>query len=128
MLALPFAGSVAAAFLPTHARNAAGVLAGAVALAGAVLAAILYSRISGGAVIRAEVEWLPSLGLNLLLRLDGLSWIFAFLILAVGFLVVLYARYYMSPEDPVPRFFSFLLAFMGSMLGLVLSGNPSPSS
>src|SRR5690554_5546326 len=29
----------------------------------------------------------------------------------------------MSPEDPVPRFFSFLLAFMGAMLGVVLSGN-----
>ena len=29
----------------------------------------------------------------------------------------------MSPDDPVPRFFSFLLAFMGSMLGMVLSGN-----
>src|SRR2546423_15413492 len=29
----------------------------------------------------------------------------------------------MSPADPVPRFFSFLLAFMGAMLGIVLSGN-----
>ena len=29
----------------------------------------------------------------------------------------------MSPEDPVPRFFAFLLAFMGAMLGVVLSGN-----
>src|SRR3546814_12089743 len=29
----------------------------------------------------------------------------------------------MSPEDPVPRFFAFLLGFMGSMLGIVLSGN-----
>ena len=37
--------------------------------------------------------------------------------------MVLYARYYMSPADPVPRFFSFFLAFMGSMLGVVLSGN-----
>ena len=37
--------------------------------------------------------------------------------------MVFYARYYMSPADPVPRFFSFLLAFMGSMLGIVLSGN-----
>ena len=123
MLALPFAGSLGAAFLPVRARNAAGVLAGAIALAGAVLAVLLYSRVANGAVIRSELEWLPSLGLNLLLRLDGLSWIFAFLVLGVGFLVVLYARYYMSPEDPVPRFFSFLLAFMGSMLGLVLSGN-----
>src|SRR4030095_10717276 len=29
----------------------------------------------------------------------------------------------MSPADPVPRFFSFLQAFMGAMLGTVLSGN-----
>jgi multicomponent K+:H+ antiporter subunit A len=29
----------------------------------------------------------------------------------------------MSPADPVPRFFSFFLAFMGAMLGIVLSGN-----
>ncbi|MCF9009094.1 monovalent cation/H+ antiporter subunit A, partial [Pseudomonas carnis] len=32
-------------------------------------------------------------------------------------------RYYMSPDDPVPRFFAFFLAFMGAMLGLVISGN-----
>src|SRR3546814_20281198 len=34
-----------------------------------------------------------------------------------------YARYYMSATDPVPRFFAFLQAFMGAMLGIVLSGN-----
>src|SRR3546814_20447195 len=38
-------------------------------------------------------------------------------------LIVLYARYYLAPQDPVPRFFAFFLAFMGSMLGVVLSGN-----
>jgi multicomponent K+:H+ antiporter subunit A len=48
---------------------------------------------------------------------------FAILITGIGLLVVLYARYYMSPADPLPRFFSFLLAFMGAMLGIVLSGN-----
>src|SRR3546814_12079291 len=82
-----------------------------------------YPALSSGAVIRKEIDWLPSLGLNLIVRLDGLSWLFAFLILGIGALVALYARYYMSPEDPVPRFFSFLLAFMGSMLGIVLFGN-----
>ncbi|WP_284734341.1 monovalent cation/H+ antiporter subunit A [Sphingosinicella terrae] len=123
MLALPFAGSLAAAFLPVHARNTAGVLAGAVALGGTLVAILLYARLPAGTALRSEVEWLPSLGLDLLIRLDGLSWVFAFLVLAVGLLVVIYARYYMSAEDPVPRFFSFLLAFMGSMLGLVMSGN-----
>src|SRR5690606_31926480 len=73
--------------------------------------------------LRQEYSWLPEYGLNLVLRLDALAWIFVMLVLGIGFLVVLYALYYMSPEDPVPRFFSFLLAFMGSMLGVVLSGN-----
>jgi multicomponent K+:H+ antiporter subunit A len=123
LLLLPFLGSLLAAFLPARARNIAGLFAGAIALTGTGLAVYLYSSVANGAIVRAELEWLPSLGLNLLLRLDGLSWIFALLVLAIGFLVVVYARYYMSPEDPVPRFFSFFLAFMGSMLGLVLSGN-----
>ena len=66
---------------------------------------------------------MPDLGLEFTLRMDGFAWMFAMLVTGIGFLVVLYARYYMSPADPVPRFFSFLLAFMGAMLGIVLSGN-----
>ena len=123
IIVLPFLGSLLAAFLPRAARNAAAALAGTTALAGLAATASLYASVSTGTVIRSEIEWLPSLGLNLLIRLDGLSWIFAVLVLGIGALVVLYARYYMSPADPVPRFFAFLLAFMGSMLGLVLSGN-----
>src|SRR5690606_13630916 len=68
-------------------------------------------------------QWLPQFDLNLVLRLDGLSWIFAMLVMGIGALIVLYARYYMSPDDPVPRFFTLLLAFMGAMLGIVISGN-----
>lgn len=123
IIVLPFLGSLLAAFLPRAARNAAAALAGTTALAGLAATASLYASVSAGTVIRSEIEWLPSLGLNLLIRLDGLSWIFAVLVLGIGALVVLYARYYMSPADPVPRFFAFLLAFMGAMLGLVLSGN-----
>src|SRR5690606_30986077 len=57
------------------------------------------------------------------LRASGFSWVFLMLICGVGLLVSVYARYYMSPADPVPRFYSLLLAFAGSMIGLVLSGN-----
>ncbi|WP_206430585.1 monovalent cation/H+ antiporter subunit A [Sphingomonas sp. ABOLG] len=123
ILLLPFAGSLAAALLRPGARTAAASIAGVTALAGTILVGLLYPALAGGGLLESRVEWLPSLGLNLVLRLDGLSWVFAMMVLAIGFLVVLYARYYMSPEDPVPRFFSFLLAFMGAMLGLVLSGN-----
>jgi len=123
LVALPFLGSLVAGFLPANARNAEAWLAGAVALTGVALAAIWYPDVVDGGVVRYQLEWMPTLGLTFNLRLDGFAWLFALLVTGIGLLVVLYARYYMSPEDPVPRFFSFLLAFMGAMLGVVLSGN-----
>jgi multicomponent K+:H+ antiporter subunit A len=122
MTFLPFAGGLLAAFLPKHARNTAAGLAWGVAAIGIICALLLFPAVSEG-VVRHEIEWVPSFGANLILRLDGLSWIFSVLVLLIGALVVLYARYYMSAQDPVPRFFSYFLAFMGAMLGIVMSGN-----
>jgi len=56
-------------------------------------------------------------------RMDGLAWVFALLICAIGALVVLYAAYYLHAKDPAARFFRYLLLFMGAMLGLVLADN-----
>ena len=123
VLVLPFVGSFVAALLPTNARNVEAWLAGTIALAGLIGMFMLYPAVVDAGSIRYDAEWLPQLGLNFTLRLDGFAGLFAVLVTGIGFLVVLYARYYMSPEDPVPRFFAFLLAFMGSMLGIVLSGN-----
>src|SRR5690606_20900248 len=115
LIALPFAGSLLAGLLPTNARNAESTLAGLVALTAAVWVATLFPEVRDGGVIRVDIAWLPSLGLDFVIRIDGYAWMFAMLVTVIGALVVLYARYYMSPSDPVPRFFSFLLAFMGAM-------------
>ena len=124
LAALPFLGMSAAPMIPPrHARNAAALLAGLVALAGLAILIWLYPQIADGGAIRYEAAWLPDLGLNLVLRLNGLSWLFAVMITGIGFLVVLYARYYMQPDEPVARFFALFLGFMGAMLGIVLSGN-----
>ena len=123
ILALPFAGSLCAALLPSNARNAEAWLAGVLALACFVLVASLYPQIADGGVVRADLAWAPALGLQFTLRMDGYAWLFAMIVSGMGTLVVLYARYYMSPDDPVPRFFSFFQAFMAAMLGVVLSGN-----
>jgi multicomponent K+:H+ antiporter subunit A len=123
LLALPFIGSAVAALMPANARNAESTWSALVALVTLVQVALLFPDVRGGAVIREEIAWLPDAGLALVLRIDGFAWMFAMLVTGIGLLVVLYARYYMSPADPVPRFFSFLLAFMGSMLGLVVAGN-----
>lgn len=123
LVALPFIASVLAASLPSDARNRESTLAGVVALFGAVQVAWMFPRLADGNVLRQTYEWIPSLGLNLSFRMDGFAWLFFMLVLGIGTLVVLYARYYMSASDPVPRFFAFFLAFMGSMVGVVLSGN-----
>jgi multicomponent K+:H+ antiporter subunit A len=123
LLALPFAGSIAAALLPANARNAAAWLSGAISLAALAIVASLYPHMADRQVARLDVPWMPMLDLAFTLRMDGLAWMFSLLVAGMGLLVVLYARYYMSAQDPVPRFFAFFLAFMGSMLGVVLAGN-----
>ncbi|MGV1915270.1 monovalent cation/H+ antiporter subunit A [uncultured Agrobacterium sp.] len=124
LIALPFIGSLVTAMMPRNgAARGPAALAGGIALVGLVATVFLYPSVRNGAVLKYDVEWLPQLGLNFTLRLDGFAWMFMMLITGIGFLVVLYARYYMSAEDPIPRFFAFLLSFMGSMLGIVLSGN-----
>src|ERR1044071_6990896 len=91
VLALPFLGSLIAALLPTNVRNAEAWLAGAVALIGLALVAANYPDVINGRVIRYRVEWVPDLGLDFVLRLDGFAWTIAMLITGIGFLVVLYA-------------------------------------
>ncbi|NYT25642.1 monovalent cation/H+ antiporter subunit A [Alcaligenaceae bacterium] len=123
ILALPFLGSIVAAFMPSNARNLEAWLAGIIALVCAGLAATHFPTIVDGEVVRTTLPWLPAHGVDISLRMDGFAWLFAMIIAVMGALIALYARYYMSPADPVPRYFSFFLAFMGSMLGVVLSGN-----
>ena len=123
LLALPFIGSAVAAFMPANARNAESTWSALVALAALIQVALLFPDVRDGGVVREGIAWLPSAGLDLVIRVDGFAWMFAMLVTGIGLLVTLYARYYMSPADPVPRFYSFLLAFMGAMLGLVVSGN-----
>ncbi len=123
LIVVPFAGAVFAATFRPNARNSEAWLAGGVALACLIVTAAAYPRIVEGGTIRGQIDWIPALGLGFSLRMDGFAWMFALLVSGIGLLVVLYARYYMSPRDPVPRFFSLFLAFMGAMLGVVLSGN-----
>lgn len=68
-------------------------------------------------------EWIPAAGLELAFRLDGFALLFTLLILGIGLLVILYARYYLSEQDNMPRFYAMLILFMTAMLGIVLSEN-----
>jgi len=120
LLCLPFAASAAALLLRGRAR--ASWLTMATAAIGLLLAVAIHPALSGGA-LRHVLPWVPTLGLDLVLRVDAFSWLFLVLVCGIGLLVGVYARYYMPPDDPLGRFSALLLAFMGAMLGIVMSGN-----
>src|SRR5690606_12924040 len=63
-------------------------------------------------------SWLPQLGLDFALRLDGVSLLFGLLIIGIGLLIILYAHYYLSEDDDAGRFYACLLLFMAAMLGI----------
>src|SRR5690606_28342254 len=68
-----------------------------------------------------HVQWIPSLGISLSFRLDGLSLVFALLITGIGTAIFLYASAYLPRTWQTPRFFATLIVFMASMLGAVAS-------
>jgi multicomponent Na+:H+ antiporter subunit A len=69
------------------------------------------------------VPWAPSLGLSLSFLFDGLSTLFAVLITGIATVIVPYASAYLATHPHAGRFYVVLYAFMGSMLGIVLSDN-----
>ena len=79
--------------------------------------------ISPGARFITSWSWVPSLGVDLSFALDGLSLTFVLLVSGIGALVLIYSGAYLGEHPSGGRFFAFLLLFMGSMLGLVLSDN-----
>ncbi|TMW73891.1 Na+/H+ antiporter subunit A [Alteribacter natronophilus] len=79
----------------------------------------------GMEVVEETVPWVPSLGINFTVYLDGLSLLFALLITGIGALVVLYSIFYIAnkKDEPLNNFYVYLLMFMGAMLGVVLTDN-----
>ncbi|MEX3008063.1 putative monovalent cation/H+ antiporter subunit A [Hoeflea sp. TYP-13] len=123
VLLLPF---IAAIFAPALTRlfkhNAAWLLA-------IVPVAIFWHfssflpDVSRGEVVTGGYQWIPAFRVNFSWLIDGLSLTFALLISGIGALIVLYSGGYLKNHPHLGRFFSFILMFMGSMLGLVTSDN-----
>jgi multicomponent K+:H+ antiporter subunit A len=121
--ALPFLGAVFPALLIRAGRNASASAAGMTTFLAFVGLLINAPAVMRGEVVTARVDWLPGLGLNANFYLDGLGFLFAGLILGIGLLIILYARFYLSRQDPMGQFYTYLLLFQGAMIGIVLSDN-----
>jgi len=88
-----------------------------------ILVVIQSPAVFQGNTLVEHYPWVTQLGLEIAFRLDGYALLFIFLILGIGLLIILYARYYLSEQDDMGRFYAYLILFMTAMLGIVMSEN-----
>ncbi len=69
------------------------------------------------------VSWIPLVRINVGVYLDSMSILLACLVTFFGFVITLYSLGYMAGEEGLTRYCFFILLFIGSMAGLVLSDN-----
>lgn len=67
--------------------------------------------------------WIPSMGIGFEFYIDGLSLLMATLASGIGALIFIYSKPYMRHENWKRKYYTVLTAFMGSMIGLVMSSN-----
>ena len=118
---LPLAGAAIPPLLARRGRDLAALATGGITAASLALLLSLAGPVFAGETLLAGRAWVPAIGWNASFMLDGLGFMFAFLILGIGLLIVLYARSYLPADDDLGRFYAYLLLFMGAMLGVVLS-------
>ena len=123
LVLIPFLGSALVAWAGGHGRLRSAYATGLVTFSALMLLLPSVGDVLQGATLYWRHDWLSAAGLAVSFRLDGLGLLFALMILVIGLLVILYARYYLAESDPMGRFFAYLLLFQGSMLGVVLSEN-----
>jgi len=83
----------------------------------------LLPGLAGGEIWTWVCDWVPSLGLAVSFRADGLALIMALLITGIGTLITIYAGAYLKGHKYLTRFYVYLFIFMLAMLGIVLSNN-----
>ncbi|WP_417588211.1 monovalent cation/H+ antiporter subunit A [Pararhodobacter oceanensis] len=121
--ALPFLGALLPGLMIRSGRNACAMVT--LSITGLALAGLLLNApaVMAGVTLTEHYTWLPALGLNVNFMLDGLGFLFALMILGIGMLIIIYARFYLSKDDPMGNFYTYLLLFQGAMVGIVLSDN-----
>ncbi|QOR37861.1 monovalent cation/H+ antiporter subunit A [Billgrantia diversa] len=120
---LPLLGMLVPMFSAHRGRRFCTLATAAPPTLALLLALAQWPALAADEALRFSLEWLPALGLELAFRLDGLSLLFNLLILGIGLLILLYAHFYLSPEEPFGRFYAYLILFMASMVGIVMADN-----
>ncbi|QGF24981.1 Na+/H+ antiporter subunit A [Raineyella fluvialis] len=83
----------------------------------------LHRTILGGGSYVVHRAWVPGIGLTFDLRIGLVQWVLGLVVSVIGALILVYCRWYFSRGRPQARVAGLLVAFAGSMLGLVSADN-----
>lgn len=119
----PFLAALIAPWVHKFARPWAGWVLAIVPASIFLFLTGFIEPVSQLSVIRAGFAWIPAYGISFSFFIDGLSLVFALLISGIGTFIIIYSGGYLTGHVHQGRFFSYILMFMGSMLGLVLADN-----
>jgi len=97
------------------------VVAIGTSLVGFVMTMVVATAAISHGPVECVLDWVPSLGVSVALRADGLAVLFAALVTGIGALVFLFAASYLAPSQARERAAPVLLLFQASMLGAVLA-------
>lgn len=103
-------------------RNAGWVLA----LVPVTLAALFLTQVpnvAGGEFLRQVIPWVQGFDVQFSFLLDGLSLFFALIVTVIGAFILIYSSGYIGEHHQAGRYYASLMAFMASMVGMVLSDN-----
>ena len=122
---IPFAGSLFIPLVAKLRRKSVGWFAVLITFLAAVCTVSMIPNLLE-AHVEAQVysiPWMPALGIDLSVLIDPLSTMMANIAACIGLLIMIYSVKYMEKEKATPRFFFFMLLFVGGMLGLVMANN-----
>ncbi|MCS3924188.1 hydrogen gas-evolving membrane-bound hydrogenase subunit E [Methanosalsum natronophilum] len=120
---LPFFFAILVPYLERIVKHNIGWFSALIGLISFLLLVLISPEIIRGEVIHYSVSWIPSVGVDFGIYVDGLSLLIAFLASGIGFLIMAYSTEYMSHREDLARYYQYILLFMGSMIGMVFASN-----
>ena len=123
--AIPFIASLFVPLVAKIRKKSVGWYAVAVTFIAVICTVSLIPSVLGGhdEAHVYSIPWMEAEGINLSVLIDPLSTFMANIAACIGLLIMIYSVKYMDEEKATPRFFFFMLLFVGGMLGLVMANN-----
>jgi NADH-quinone oxidoreductase subunit L len=119
---------ISSLFVPLIARLGGKARDYFVVIVSLITAALAFSLIpdvyfGSAEFFNSSAPWIPFSGITAGVFLDPLSVLFTVLVAFFGLIIAVYSLGYMKGEEGLTRYYFFLLLFIGSMIGLVISDN-----